>query len=139
MDTCFKTCLYKYVVSQNTQNSLSSSYALYFCQTSNRFTTKSSTWLYIKSRSSRKAIFSFTCCIMCHMVRTSNKEHNRVFQQYPTFNSDYFTHIHRGIIYRESDTHISWYLILSMIVVFSKISATIAPSVVPKSSKLLVI
>ena len=28
---------------------------------------------------------AFTCCIMCHMARTANKIHIRVFHQYPTY------------------------------------------------------
>ena len=72
-------------------------------------------------REALKSILFFLTILMCHMARTANKVHIMVFLQYPTFNwvSVSFTHVHRGFIYRESYTLISWYLILcNNIVIF---------------------
>ena len=120
------------------QNSLSSFYALYFCQTSNGFTTKSSTSNLEAPEKLSSPLHAALCVIWLeHPTKYKSGFFTSTLLLIEFLFS--FTHIHRGIIYRESDTHIPWYLILCIIVVFSKISATIVPSVVPKSSKLLVI
>jgi len=63
-------------------------------------------------REALKPVLFFLPIPMCHMARTANKVQLGVFLQYPTFNWVSFTHIHRGIIYRESYTRIPLYLIL---------------------------
>jgi hypothetical protein len=66
--------------------------------------------------------------------------HIRVSLQYPIFKRVSFTHINRGIIYRESYTltAIYWFCIITLYN-FSKISAAVAPFVVHISRQLLVI
>ena len=64
-------------------------------------------------REALKSVLFFLTIPMCHMSRTANKVQFGVFLQYPTFNWVSFTHIHRGIIYKESYTRIPpLYLIL---------------------------
>ena len=61
---------------------------------------------------------------MLHYVpydKNSQQSTHRVFHQYPIFHWVYSTHFHRGIIYKERDTHIPWYPILCIIVIFFKI------------------
>jgi len=63
-------------------------------------------------REALESVLFFITIPMCHMARAANKVQLGVFLQYPTFNWVSFTHIHTGIIYRESYTRIPLYLIL---------------------------
>ena len=72
LNKCLDTCFNPLTTScHKIHKSLVHFYVLYLCQTSNIYlplNPQSRT-----NRSSRKATFSCTCYIMCHMARTANK------------------------------------------------------------------